>query len=66
MTPTLCSSLCTSAGYTFAGIEYGDEVSLESSRETETPTDIWAVLLREHACFHDDHAQLGLQHAVRG
>jgi hypothetical protein len=26
MAPTLCSSLCTDAGYTYAGIEYGDEV----------------------------------------
>jgi hypothetical protein len=27
MTPDLCSSLCTAASYTYAGIEYGDEVS---------------------------------------
>jgi hypothetical protein len=27
MTPTLCSSLCTAAGYTYAGTEYGEEVS---------------------------------------
>jgi hypothetical protein len=33
MTPTLCSSLCTSSGYAYAGIEYGDEVSrLQSCR----------------------------------
>jgi len=60
----MCLTECAKLGYSIAGTEYGDEVSVNSC--AKVPVDLRTVLLRQLICrwWRCSHLRLQLQHAL--